>query len=334
MKSILPGLLFILFSAIMPASSMAVQEHSQNAIIKISSSNAGERFPAVFKGLLPGRTFEVILTLVNKYLNDLTIEKLSPSCGCLLPSNISKEFKAGASKDIQLKFNPGNVSGPQKRELKITDSQSRVWTVDFSFGIDSPIDVVTNILRFSGKSGKPETFFFEFSLKSGYEDIADFYSSNIEARAVGPVVQEVVISRGKDRNFWKVKVEASPKYMGGNKNHVENVVISSKLFEAAVLVKFQLDLPFRHSPTSLSTLQLKEGTQKLILFHDTESVEISLRALDKEGKHVPLSADVVVASAKVKVFKLHSDDADHIASIEVTFNGGKDNVPVTIPVSD
>jgi len=93
-----------------------------------SGSQSGEKVPVIafdsttinFGTLAIGETFDHTFRFVNKGNAPLSIGQVSPSCGCTIPRNWTKEpIAPGASGEISVTFNSKGNSGAVEKSISV-----------------------------------------------------------------------------------------------------------------------------------------------------------------------------------------------------------------------
>lgn len=175
---------------------------SPKAEVDLSSVNVGSVVPVTFGGFLPGKSAVFTLVVNNKTGSDLTIEKLTVSCGCMVPPDTVAELIAGGSREIPIKLNVEASGGLQKRSLRISDSMGRDWVVGMTFDVVHPLIIESNKFKFTGTNNKPETFKLTLGLKPGFEHISGFRTSELKCKAAGTTILSTDLRKSTEHEGW------------------------------------------------------------------------------------------------------------------------------------
>jgi hypothetical protein len=329
----------LIFSMVVVAMSfqsllLARAMESDRANVELLVSNVGTSIPVEFKSVLPGRRFDFTLTLRNKTGSKIVLDKLSPSCGCMVPSDVVAELGIGEEREIPIKLNVDSSVGPQKRLMKITDTNAREWSIEMTFNVDSPLSITARRLQFTGKDGKPEIFKIPLKLSSGIRELENIAEPNLKCHSSSLSFLDVSIEKSMVEGTWDLRIVATPKHLGLAKTSVESIEFSCETFRVVIPFELVLDVPVRYSPPELSSLKLSGGTQRLMVHHDSPNEEFTLIGVGRDGEELPIKHKEILRNPNISVFIIGPTEVASLRWIEVFPRKDTKLSRVKIPIGD
>ncbi|MCU0719745.1 MAG: hypothetical protein MUC83_08580 [Pirellula sp.] len=334
MKFLALGFLALVYLSLPCRTVFSNEKVGPKAEVDLSLVNVGSVVPVTFGGFLPGKSAIFTLIINNKTGGDLTIDKLTVSCGCMVPPDTVAELVAGGSREIPIKLNVEPLDGLQKRSLRISDSMGRYWVVGMTFDVVLPLTIESNKFTFTGSNNKPETFKLTLGLKPGFDHIPGFRKSELTCKAAGTTILSTDLRKSTEHEGWDLTLSASTRYMGLSKSTVDNIVMTSDHFQVSIPLQFTLDRPIRFSPAELSRLKIGQGTQRIMVYHDLQDYEVEFVAEDREGKSLEIVASTILSNSKVSAFILSSPSSEAISRVGLGSKRDSTLPKISIPVSD
>jgi hypothetical protein len=80
-------------------------------------------------------------TFKNTGTQEVTIKRVTTSCGCTTAKLAKKTFAPGESGDIEVKFVFGSRRGAQRKLVAVTSEDKQVWRLDLRCWIHEPLTV-------------------------------------------------------------------------------------------------------------------------------------------------------------------------------------------------
>lgn len=247
-----------------------------SGFVKLGHKTEGLKQNIFLKNLVPGKTNTVCFRLENESGEDLKIEKVTVSCGCMVIGAFESFVAKETFRDLSVTIVIGQDPVSQKRDISFEDSDGRIWYVELecipvkifdessgSFNVGFENQDRERVLNLSYSRAAIDLGLVPEDLNAIKCSPSGMFAKEVRIRATETGVELTLVP---DWNRFGLK-----------KVVPESVEIISPGFRTAVVVMFENQSLVRVSPSTFSASKLISGGQRFFLTKDSGVGELGVR---------------------------------------------------------
>ncbi len=283
----------------------------------------------VTQDLVPGAKNRVEVRLKNKTGQNLSIEEIRVSCGCIVVGELEKHFGMDEEVTVPIDLRSKLRSGRFENSITLVDSEKREWQLVLASKVIAPI--IADKLQFELNGTEEQEHSFEVRVDSKYRKITGKLT-DLKIESSSESIAEIgLIGATDDRGTLKIRGKMPRATMQGGFS--DTIKFSTREFAFEIPVVLQFKDTLRLLAESVSRNRMRQGIQRVIVAGGEPADREKLKV---HAGGVKIETELIRNGERISIFQISSsENLAHLDAVDIGFDRAGIVHPLgTIKVTD
>lgn len=268
----------------------------------------------VTQDLVPGAKNRVEVRLKNKTGQNLTIEEVHVSCGCIVVGELKKHLGMDEEVTVPIDLRSKLRSGRFENSITLVDSEKREWQLVLASKVIAPI--ISDTLQFELNGIEEQEHSFEVRVDSKHRGITGKLT-DLKIESSSESIAEIgLLDATDDSGTLKIRVKLPRATMQGGFS--DAIKFSTREFAFEIPVVFQFKDTVRVLAESVSRNRMRQGIQRVIAVGGEPTEREKLRV---HADGVKIETELIRNGERISIFQIStSENIAHLDAVYIGFD--------------